>query len=142
MDDPQVIAARFELLELVARGNMGEVRRARDLEGGEIVAVKLMRQRRWGEQISLTSADKNAARFAREVRIMQRLSSENLPRTIEGGLDGDRPYLTMEFIEGITLDTLLAVNRQLPVASAAVSLFQLDCNHMVALGNDIVVVSR
>ncbi len=47
--------------------------------------------------MSLTEADKNADRFAREVRIMARLSSRNLPRTIAGGLDGERPYLAMEY---------------------------------------------
>ena len=85
--EPEVIAGRFELLGPLARGNMGEVYRARDLADGNTVAVKLMRRRRSGEQVSLTEADKNATRFAREVRIMRRLSSENLPRTIDGGLD-------------------------------------------------------
>ncbi|MGH3277138.1 MAG: hypothetical protein ACRDNZ_22770 [Streptosporangiaceae bacterium] len=61
-------------------GNMGEVYRARDLADlGETVAVKLMRHRRWGEAFSLTESDKNAERFAREVRIMSRLSSRNPP---------------------------------------------------------------
>ena len=119
--EPEVIAGRFELLGPLARGNMGEVYRARDLADGDTVAVKLMRRRRSGEQVSLTEADKNAARFAREVRIMRRLSSENLPRTIDGGLDGDLPYLAMEYIAGDTLDTLLAEadDGLLPVAWAA-----------------------
>jgi serine/threonine protein kinase len=75
--EPEVIAGRFELLGPLARGNMGEVYRARDLADGDTVAVKLMRRRRSGEQVSLTEADNNATRFAREVRIMRRLSSEN-----------------------------------------------------------------
>ncbi len=119
--EPEVIAGRFELLGPLARGNMGEVYRARDLADSDTVAVKLMRRRRSGEQVSLTEADKNATRFAREVRIMRRLSSENLPRTIDGGLDGDLPYLAMEYIAGDTLDTLLAEadDGQFPVAWAA-----------------------
>ena len=86
---------------------------------GETVAVKVIRRRRSGEEVSLTEADKNAARFEREVRIMKRLSSPNLPRTIAGGLDGDRPYLAMEFIDGVTLSSLLDENGQLPVSWAA-----------------------
>ena len=58
--------------------------------------------------MSLTEADANAARFMREVRIMARLSSPNLPRTIAGGLDGDQPYLAMEYIDGAPLSSLLA----------------------------------
>ena len=118
MSGTEVVAGRFELLGPVARGNMGEVHRARDLEAGATVAIKLMWQRRWGERVSLTAADKNAERFAREVRIMERLSSPNLPRTIAGGLDDDRPYLAMEYIDGATLSALLAENERLPVAWA------------------------
>ena len=74
-----------------SRASMGEVHRARDLQTGDTVPVKLTWRRRTGEEVSLTEADKNAARFMREVRIMSRLSSPNLPRTIAGGIDGDRP---------------------------------------------------
>ena len=50
---------------------------------------------------------------------MQRLSSLNLPRTIAGGLDGDRPYLAMEYIDGITLSELIDESGQLPIGWAA-----------------------
>ena len=121
LSQADIIAGRFEILGPSGAGNMGEVLKARDLESeaGETVAVKLIRRRRSGEEVSLTEADKNAARFEREVRIMKRLSSLNLPRTIAGGLDGDRPYLAMEFIDGVTLSALLDENGQLPVAWAA-----------------------
>ena len=96
---------------------------ARDLETGDTVAVKrLLRRRRSATPVSLTEADANAARFMREVRIMARLSSPNLPRTIAGGLDGDQPYLAMEYIDGVTaVVTLLAEadDGRLPVAWAA-----------------------
>ena len=108
MDSSEVIAGRFELLGVLGRGAMGEVRKARDLETGDTVAVKRLLRRRDGTPVSLTEADKNAARFMREVRIMARLSSPNLPRTIAGGLDGDQPYLAMEYIDGVTLSSLLA----------------------------------
>ena len=42
MSGAEVIAGRFELLGPLARGNMGEVHRALDLQTGETVAVKLM----------------------------------------------------------------------------------------------------
>ena len=119
MSGADVIAGRFEILGPQVRGNMGEVYRARDLKTGDTVAVKVIRRRRSGEEVSLTEADKNAARFEREVRIMRRLSSPNLPRAIAGGLDGDRPYLAMEFIDGVTVSSLLDENEQLPVSWAA-----------------------
>ena len=103
MDGSEVIAGRFELLGVLGRGAMGEVRKAQDLETGDTVAVKRLLHRRNGTPVSLTEADANAARFMREVRIMARLSSPNLPRTIAGGLDGDQPYLAMEYIDGVPL---------------------------------------
>src|SRR5262245_37218955 len=137
MSGPDLIAGRFEVLGPQARGNMGEVYRARDLETGETVAVKVIRRRRSGEEVSLTEADKNAARFEREVRIMARLSSPNLPRTIAGGLDGDRPYLAMEFIDGVTLSSLLDEEERLPVSWAAAIGAQiaqgLDAAHMAGV---------
>lgn len=119
MSEPDVVAGRFALISPLARGSMGEVHRARDLQTGDTVAVKLIWRRRTGEEVSLTEADKNAARFMREVRIMSRLSSPNLPRTIAGGLDGDRPYLAMEYLEGTTLASLIDENGRLLVAWAA-----------------------
>ena len=121
MDSSEVIAGRFELLGVVGRGAMGEVRKARDLDNGDTVAVKRLLHRRDGTPVSLTEADANAARFMREVRIMARLSSPNLPRTIAGGLDGDQPYLAMEYIDGAPLSSLLAEADadRLPVAWAA-----------------------
>ncbi len=119
MNGSDVIAGRFEILGPIARGNMGEVRRARDRETGETVAVKTMRLRRDGAVVSLTEADKNATRFLREVRIMERLSSQNLPRTIAGGLDGDLPYLAMEYLDGTTLKWELDEETRLPAARAA-----------------------
>ena len=120
MSGAEVVAGRFELLGPSSpAATWARSIAPSTATSGQTVAVKLMWRRRSGEEVTLTVADKNATRFAREVRIMQRLSSANLPRTIDGGLDGDRPYLAMEYIDGITLDTLLAENGQLPVTWAA-----------------------
>lgn len=119
MRGAQIIAGRFDVLGPQARGNMGEVYRAPDLQTGETAAVKVILRRRSGEEVSLTEADKNTARFEREVRIMARLSSPNLPRSVAGGLDGDRPYLAMELIDGVALSSLVEENGRLPVAWAA-----------------------
>jgi serine/threonine protein kinase len=114
-----VIAGRFAIVRPLARGNMGQVYEALDERTGEKVAVKTMLRRRNGELVSLREADKNALRFQREVRIMARLHSDNLPRIIDGGLDGDQPYLAMEYVPGMTLAALIAEEGRLRVAWAA-----------------------
>ncbi len=119
MSGAEVIAGRFAIVRPLARGNMGQVCEARDELTGETVAVKTMLRRRNGELVSLREADKNALRFQREVRIMSRLHSDNLPRIIDGGLDGDQPYLAMEYVPGMTLADLIAKEDRLRVAWAA-----------------------
>ena len=119
MNGAEVIAGRFAIVRPLARGNMGQVCEALDERTGEKVAVKTMLRRRNGELVSLREADKNALRFQREVRIMSRLHSDNLPRIIDGGLDGDQPYLAMEYVPGMTLADLIAKEDRLRVAWAA-----------------------
>ena len=119
MNGAEVIAGRFAIVRPLARGNMGQVCEAHDELTGETVAVKTMLRRRNGELVSLREADKNALRFQREVRIMSRLHSDNLPRIIDGGLDGDQPYLAMEYVPGMTLADLIAREDRLRVAWAA-----------------------
>ena len=72
MNGAGAIAGRFELVSPLGRESMGEVHRGRDLQTGDTVAVKLIWRRRTGEEVSLTEADKNAAKFMREARIMSR----------------------------------------------------------------------
>ena len=112
MNGSEVIAGRFAIVRPLARGNMGQVCEALDELTGEKVAVKTMLRRRNGEPVSLREADKNAVRFMREVRIMSRLSSPNLPRTIDWrpgrgpALSGDGIHAT-----GMTLVVLIAEGR-------------------------------
>jgi hypothetical protein len=72
MNVTEPLAGRFELVSPLARGTMGDVHSGRDLQTGDTVAVKLIWRRRTGEEVSLTEADKKAAKFMREVRIMSR----------------------------------------------------------------------
>jgi serine/threonine protein kinase/very-short-patch-repair endonuclease len=119
MSEARVIAGRFRITGPLGGGSMGVVYKAFDTQTQDTVAVKLIRTRRNGEPVSLTDADKNAQRFEREVRIMSRLSSPNLPRMVDGGLDGDLPYLAMEYLDGKTLADLIAEEGRLSIPWAA-----------------------
>ncbi len=100
---------------------MGEVYRAEDHGAGDggahVVAVKLISRTRSGAHIDSLAGTKLAERFGREVRIMRLLDHPNLPRLLDGGVDGEGlPYLAMEFLDGRTLRDLVADAPRLPVA--------------------------
>jgi serine/threonine protein kinase/superfamily II DNA/RNA helicase len=117
---PEQVANRFRLLDVVGRGNMGQVHRAEDLRAGEdapdrIVAVKLILQNLTPRGDNADS-DTTTKRFQREVRIMRRLAHRNLARIVDGGVDDSGlPYLAMEFLDGEPLRDLIAEHPQLPV---------------------------
>lgn len=123
------VAARFAILGPVGSGNMGEVYRAFDERTGAEVALKVIRRNRSGDPIGVgtdasgavgsSGAVRQLARFEREIRIMERIEHPGVPRTVAGGLDGDLPYLAMEFVDGVTLRRVLDERGRLPVAWAA-----------------------
>ncbi|MBN1174074.1 MAG: protein kinase [Micromonosporaceae bacterium] len=137
------VADRFRLVAPIGRGSMGEVHRAEDTQAIEddpdrFVAVKLILRGRSGASW-VSQGDTSVERFAREVRIMRKLVHENLPRTIDGGVDkGGLPYLAMELLDGETLGVLLAENPRLPVSWVAALGFQIADGLSAAHAVDVV----
>ena len=95
----------YELLELLGRGGMGEVYRARDTKTDRIVALKLLPPH-------LAEDDVFQRRFRREA---QAASGVNDPHVVPihgyGEIDG-RLYLDMRLIDGLNLGTILAQRDQ------------------------------
>ncbi|MEG9514638.1 protein kinase [Saccharopolyspora indica] len=118
------MAGRFRILGPIGKGNMGEVHRAADLQAepgspDHTVALKRILRQRSGSPVD--SDEKLIHRFSREVGIMQRLghSHPNLTHIIDGGVDGDFPYLAMEYLDGRTLRDLIEQHAQSPIPWAA-----------------------
>jgi serine/threonine-protein kinase len=96
----QVVASRYRIIGLLGRGGMGEVYRADDLTLGQPVALKFLPK-------ALADDPVRRERLLAEVRIARQLSHPNLCRVYDvGELDG-RCFLTMEFIDGEDLASLL-----------------------------------
>ena len=109
-DKPQKLG-RYELREVLGRGAMGVVYKAYDSFLDRIVAVKTYRQDApMGEQVR--------RRFEREVRTASKLAHPNVVMVLDGGLEGDTPFLAMEYVEGPTLDAEMHRRGRLPVAEA------------------------
>ncbi len=91
----EMLANRFEIERLAGAGGSGRVYRARDIVGGEIVAVKV-----------LHGADPagHEARFAREALVLADLSHPGIVRYVgHGTTAAGEPYLAMEWLTGETL---------------------------------------
>ncbi|MGW5317716.1 serine/threonine-protein kinase [Nocardia thailandica] len=112
---PKIIADRYELIEVIGRGGMGQVFRGFDRQLKRRVAVKFIHAHLAGDQ-------EWEKRFAREAELMARMSHPGMPAVYDAGIDPgppDRPYLVMEYIDGVTLDDVLAVRGRLPVGAVA-----------------------
>ncbi|WP_085296750.1 serine/threonine-protein kinase [Cognaticolwellia mytili] len=89
----------FELTQRIGMGGMGEVYRAKRVDGEfeQQVAVKIIRSGYINNDINL--------RFQTERQILAKLNHPNIARVIDGGrFDGERLYLAMEFVDGIPID--------------------------------------
>jgi serine/threonine-protein kinase len=106
----QRLGPRYVFQALLGAGGMGTVYRVHDVELDEIVALKLLHRE---------LADEMIARFRREVKLARRVTHHNVVRTYDIGQHGDEHYLTMEFIQGESLATLLERERRLSVAQVA-----------------------
>src|SRR5690349_20979201 len=87
---PERVAGRYELIERLAQGGMGEVFVARELATARQVALKRL----------LPSARKRHALFRTEYQVLARLRHPHIIEVHEFGVDKDLPYYTMELLDG------------------------------------------
>ncbi|BDY01393.1 Stk1 family PASTA domain-containing Ser/Thr kinase [Cutibacterium avidum] len=106
------LSGRYELQNLIGRGGMADVWRARDHRLGRDVAVKRLRA-------DLASDDTFQARFQREAQSAARLNHPNIVAVYDTGETQDPttglqvPYIVMELIDGHTLRDVLRDGRKI-----------------------------
>jgi eukaryotic-like serine/threonine-protein kinase len=93
----------YEVLDVVGRGGIAEVLRAR-APNGEVVAIKHLRPAPEGAE-----TEELAATLKDEARLLGCIRHENVVRIRDTGLDGSNPFVVMDFVDGAPLRTLLAV---------------------------------
>ncbi|WP_428814671.1 protein kinase [Streptomyces albus subsp. chlorinus] len=110
-----LIHDRYRLLELIGRGGMGEVWRARDEALGRRVAVKCLKPLTQRGDAAFLRVVRE--RFRREARVAAALQHRGVTVVHDFGDDDGLLYLVMELLEGRNLSQLLADGEQpLPVA--------------------------
>jgi serine/threonine-protein kinase len=106
-----VVAGRYRVAGLLGRGGMGEVYRAVDLTLGQAVALKFLPE-------ATASDDRALARFYNEVRIARQVTHPNVCRVYDVGVAEGLHYISMEFVDGEDLGSLLRRIGRLPVDKA------------------------
>jgi eukaryotic-like serine/threonine-protein kinase len=107
---PDTRIGRYIVLRRIAQGGMGIVLLARDEQLDRMVAIKLLRYRDFG-----TAEDAIArARLMREAQALALLSHPNVITVHDVGTFGDRVFVAMEYVEGVTLREWLDRARRSP----------------------------
>jgi serine/threonine-protein kinase len=101
------VAERYRIVGLLGRGGMGEVYRADDMKLGQPVALKFLPEQLADDQGRLE-------RFFNEVRIARQISHPNVCRVYDIGEVEGFHYLSMEYVDGEDLASLLRRIGRLP----------------------------
>ena len=95
-----IVAGRYRLVAMLGRGGMGEVYRADDLTLDQTVALKFL-------PAGVTPDDDRLSRFHNELRVARQVSHRNVCRVYDLGEVNGRRFLTMEYVDGEDLASLL-----------------------------------
>jgi eukaryotic-like serine/threonine-protein kinase len=106
----------YKILDRLGKGRMAGVYKAQH-RLGQIFAVKVLPPSRAGDPTFL-------GRFQREAKLAMRLKHPNIVRTFQVGQAGSLHYLVMEYLEGETMEDVLARRKKLPPAEAVRLAFQ------------------
>lgn len=96
----RTISSRYKIYDKVGSGGMAEVFLARDLDSGEIVALKILREQ-------FTEGEDYVERFEREAKSATKLDHPNICKVRDFGREDDVYYMVMEYIEGKTLSSVI-----------------------------------
>src|SRR5205809_5605758 len=113
-----ILNDRFQITALVGRGGMGEVYRADDLKLGQPVALKFLPESLAGDATRL-------ARFLGEVRMARQVSHSSVCRVYDIGETDHLHFISMEYVDGEDLASLLRRIGRLPQDKAVVVARQL-----------------
>lgn len=106
-----LLAQRYRIVSLLGRGGMGEVYRATDLLLAQTVALKFL-------PTAATTSEAALTRFRNEVRTARLVSHPNVCRVFDIGEAEGLTYLTMEYVDGEDLRSLLHRIGKLPFDKA------------------------
>lgn len=120
-----ILGNTYEVLELVGRGGMGVVYKARDILMDRIVAIKML-------HAHLVADSQSIQRFQQEARAASAINHQNVITAYDFGVANSRqPYLIMDFLEGKSLSAVIDENNGLD-DDRSIHIFAQICDALVA----------
>jgi serine/threonine protein kinase/tetratricopeptide (TPR) repeat protein len=104
-------AGRYEIIEELGAGGMGRVYRAQDTKLNEEVALKLIKP-------EIAAERRVVERFRNELKTARKITHKNVCRMYDFHEDGKTLYLTMEYVRGEDLKSLIHRTKALTVGAA------------------------
>src|SRR5213594_754775 len=119
-----VLGGRYEILELLGAGGMGAVYKAKDREVDRLVAIKVIRR-------ELAAKPDVVRRFKQELLLAREVTHKNVIRIYDLGEAEGVKFITMEYVEGKDLRTLINEKNKL-APEEAVEIMQQVCRALEA----------
>ena len=113
-----VLGGRYEILQLLGQGGMGAVYKASDRELDRFVALKVIRP-------ELASNPSILARFKQELLLSHQVTHRNVIRIYDLGEAEGLRFITMEFVEGKDLRSIILERSKFPPEEAVVIIEQV-----------------
>ena len=113
-----LVLGHYALLYHNASGSFARVFRAKDLNTGQMLGLKVLRSR-------YTKNPKSIAEFKREAELGKTLKHDNIVPIYEVGQDQGEYYLSMEFVEGGNLRDFINIRKKLSVEEATKATYEM-----------------
>jgi eukaryotic-like serine/threonine-protein kinase len=104
------LGGRYEIQSVLGAGGMGVVYKAHDLELDDVVALKMLRG-------AALMDGEHLERLKSELKLARKITHANILRTHDFGDINGQPFISMEYVRGMTLRYLIEQSGKLPFSA-------------------------
>ncbi|HEV7165559.1 MAG TPA: protein kinase [Gammaproteobacteria bacterium] len=126
-----LLGGRYEILSELGAGGMAVVYKARDRQLNEVVAIKTIKSEDSRDEAMLDA-------MKSEIRLARKITHRNVLRTYDFGDANGVPFISMEYVRGMTLRYLLQNRARVPFAAGLRIMRQVCTALMVAHEQSVV----
>ena len=116
-------ANRYEIIEVLGKGGMGKVYKALDKEINEEVAIKFLKP-------EIAEDESTIERFRNELKIARKIAHKNVCKMFHLAKEEKTPYITMEYVSGVSLKDFIQERVRLP-EEEAIDITQQICRGLL-----------